>query len=156
MAKVPNAPVTVSNAKLERNLQPRVPRLPIEAVYTNYDVNHNISYNRNRGYKFQHPDRWINERSNNKMIGIRRLQMIPSNHMLEIGVLIYLEPAKFVNIPFSENWIQLQHISNKQLMTFTTGPMFVDENDFPDDDNAYRIIDHSKGHFAIITVDAYM
>jgi hypothetical protein len=156
MATVPNTPVSVSNTRLERNIRPRAPRNPIEAVYTNYDVNPNISHNRRRGYKFQHPDRWINEMSNNKMIGIRRLQMIPSSHIFELGLLIYMDPNRIVNIPFDDEWKQIQYGTSAIPMTFETNPMFVQESDFIDDNNTYRIEDDRGGQYSVVHVNAYM
>jgi hypothetical protein len=76
--------------------------------------------------------------------------------MLELGLLFYLEPQKMDNIHFENEWRQIHNYSKNAPFTYETGPMFVDENDFPEDDNTYFVNNHQDGHYSLIIVNAYM
>lgn len=58
-----------------------------DEIYTNFDLSVNENYNKDNGYPFDYPTRWLNDPSMNKRIAIRRLDAIPSSH----GFIIALE-----------------------------------------------------------------
>jgi hypothetical protein len=116
------------------------PKIPIEAVFTDHDIKPNPN-TRNRGYNFDHPNRWVDELSNNKMIGIRRLELIPKPHIFNIGFRLYNDPFP-TDLTFDDNWILIQtyFIGIHDHPNMTIGPTFVDVNDFPDDENSYTVV----------------
>ena len=85
-----------------KQLQKRAHHLAIEEVYTENEVNRNFDYDKNVGYNFNYPPRWLNAFSERKMIGIRRLDLKPTCHIfdLQLKEVIYTEIAFTTN-----NWI---------------------------------------------------
>jgi hypothetical protein len=90
------------------------------------------------------------------MIGIRRLELIPKPHVFEIGFRIYkdLIPTDLV---FNDDWILIEthNMGTYQHPNMIIGPTFVDENDFPDDENEYTSRPSGDDGVHWIT-DAYM
>jgi hypothetical protein len=62
---------------------------PIEAVFTEHEINREINYVKDTGYYYNHPPRWITTLSDNKMIGVRRLDMFPTSHVFNLQFAIY-------------------------------------------------------------------
>ena len=54
----------------------------IEEVYTNLDIAPNDMYLPYEGYAFRYPQRWLDDPSQNKMIGIRKLTILPTRHII--------------------------------------------------------------------------
>ena len=92
-----------------KNLSNRVSAKTIEETYTENDVerintelqynednkNYTVSfidiaglYNESTGFVFDYPMRWLNDRSDFKAIGIRRLKVIPSSHVFTLNICI--------------------------------------------------------------------
>ena len=75
----------------------RVSPKTIEETYTDNDVERAItpdqyglrpftSYNTSVGFQFDYPMRWLNDKSDYKAIGIRRLKIIPSQHNINVTI----------------------------------------------------------------------
>jgi hypothetical protein len=131
------------------------PKIPIEAVFTDHDVKPGF-YRRERGYNFNHPNRWVDEPSKNKMIGIRRLELIPNPHIFDIGFRFYEEPIP-TDLVFDDNWnlIQTHFIETHVHPNMIIGPTFVDANDFPDDGNVYKN-EVQEEIYKMLSTNAYM
>ena len=67
-------------AKMEK----RVSNIPIESVYTRHDI-----INRQDGYHFNHNAQWVSTFSNNKTIGLRRLELFPTTHNFEMSYSVF-------------------------------------------------------------------
>lgn len=118
-----------------KQLQKRAHHLAIEEVYTENEVNRNFDYDKNVGYNFNYPPRWLNAFSERKMIGIRRLDLKPTCHIfdLQLREVIYTEIAFTTN-----NWIphKTYKYNCKPFVwsegSYTIGPIFTDENFYPE------------------------
>ena len=83
-----------------KQLSNRVSAKTIEETYTDLDVEHvkdadgkdttdiSLNYNPNTGFTFDYPQRWLNEETEFKAIGIRRLKVIPTSHIFTLSVSI--------------------------------------------------------------------
>ena len=85
-----------------KNLSNRVSAKTIEETYTENDVERELvpndkgvviddiskSYNPTTGFVFDYPMRWLNDRSEFKAIGIRRLNVVPSSHVFALEITI--------------------------------------------------------------------
>lgn len=79
-----------------KQLSSRVSAKTIEETYTENDVQHVIDENGKQttdisagydpmtGFTFDYPMRWLNDASDFKALGIRRLQVIPSSHVFSL------------------------------------------------------------------------
>ena len=65
-------------------MEKRVSNIPIESVYTRHDI-----INSTDGYHFNHNARWVSTYSNNKTIGLRRLELFPTTHQFEMSYSVY-------------------------------------------------------------------
>ena len=96
-------------------------QLPIEENYTNLDVlefERSISnINRNTGYTFSYPQRWLESPSKNKVVGIRRLDIIPTTHVISLKVTVQNPDDEDVE---EEANINLQIMSNNTLLEILT------------------------------------
>ena len=73
----------------------RVSPKTIEETYTDNDVPHEINeykvksyptYDSSIGFSFDYPMRWLNDKSDYKAIGIRRLKVVPSSHSINFYI----------------------------------------------------------------------
>jgi hypothetical protein len=88
----------------ERQHLNRVSELPIEEVFTDLDVNRNIQIDKSSGYRFEYPPKFIQTVLNNKVIGIRRLEVIPTSHVLKS----YIRAYRMDQVPiFEGQWIDV-------------------------------------------------
>ena len=62
--------------------------LAIEEAYTNLDIAPNDMYLPYEGYVFCYPQRWLDDPSQNKVIGIRRLNIAATTHTFNFAVII--------------------------------------------------------------------
>ena len=80
-----------------KQLSNRVSAKTIEETYTDNDVEHVIEnkvqttdisagYNENSGFTFDYPVRWLNDSSDFKAIGIRRLNVVPTSCVIYLSV----------------------------------------------------------------------
>ena len=81
-----------------KNLSNRVSAKTIEETYTENDVEHvkdehgkettdiSLNYIPNTGFTFDYPQRWLNEETDFKAIGIRRLKVVPTSHVFSLIV----------------------------------------------------------------------
>ena len=72
--------------KTENQFSTTASQLPIEENYTNLDIDPHEVINPQVGYTFRYPQRWLESPSQNKAIGIRRLDIIPTNHVLSLVI----------------------------------------------------------------------
>ena len=70
--------------KTENQFSTTASQLPIEENYTNLDIDPYETINPLNGYTFRYPQRWLESPSQNKAIGIRRLDIIPTNHVISL------------------------------------------------------------------------
>ena len=106
----------------ERQHTERSSQLPIEDVFTCHDINLNLDYDKNTGFNFDFPQKWAMADSSNKVIGLRKLDAIPSSHTFSLAIRVYDEPPK---IPESlADWGDEDHVSTK---TYDTKPLFFSE-----------------------------
>ena len=66
--------------------------LAIEEVYTNLDVEPNDPCISTKGFAFRYPQRWLNDPSQNKAIGLRKLSITPQPISLKL-YFSYLSPS---------------------------------------------------------------
>ena len=71
--------------KTEKQFTRNASKLPVEEVFTSVDLDRGQEYDPKLGFNFQYPQRWVSDPSQKKAIGIRRLQVIPSSHVIELG-----------------------------------------------------------------------
>ena len=71
--------------KSEKQFTKNASKLPVEEIYTSVDLDRGQEWDPNLGFNFQYPQRWVSDRSHKKAIGIRRLQVTPSAHNIELG-----------------------------------------------------------------------
>ena len=80
-----------------KQLSNRVSAKTIEETYTENDVEHVVvdgketsdisaGYNSNTGFTFDYPMRWLNDQSDFKAIGIRRLEVVPTSHVFALNI----------------------------------------------------------------------
>ena len=79
-----------------KQLSNRVSAKTIEETYTENDVEHvkdehgkettdiSLNYIPNTGFTFDYPQRWLNEETDFKAIGIRRLKVVPTSHVFAL------------------------------------------------------------------------
>ena len=72
--------------KTERQFTTRASEYTIEEVYTNLDIPENEQYIPSEGYAFRYPQRWLNDPSQKKVVGIRRLRITPPRHITAYGL----------------------------------------------------------------------
>ena len=77
--------------------------LAIEEVYTNLDVEPNDPCISTKGFAFRYPQRWLNDPSQNKAIGLRKLSITPQPISLKL-LFSYLSPS-------TKNEIGFQYLS---------------------------------------------
>ena len=97
-----------------KQLSNRVSAKTIEETYTDNDVEHVIDengiqttdisagYDKNSGFTFDYPMRWLNDASDFKAIGIRRLNVIPTSHVIGLWANIkyqYTSDSSLVELP---------------------------------------------------------
>ena len=97
-----------------KQLSNRVSAKTIEETYTDNDVEHVIDedgiqttdisagYDKNSGFTFDYPMRWLNDASDFKAIGIRRLNVIPTSHVIALLANIkyqYTSDSPLVELP---------------------------------------------------------
>ena len=118
----------------EKEHTERSSQLPIEEIYTNHDINPNLAYDKTTGYNFDFPSRWANADSTNKVIGLRKLDIIPSAHSFTIGLKVWNTRP---NVPDREGWNEwnlykaytskykppLFHVGS-----YTAPPHYIDDN----------------------------
>ena len=63
--------------RTENQFNTTASELAIEEVYTNLDIEPNDLYIHNEGFTFRYPQRWLNDPSQHKAIGLRRLNITP-------------------------------------------------------------------------------
>ena len=73
--------------------------LAIEEVYTNLDVEPNDPCISTKGFAFRYPQRWLNDPSQNKAIGLRKLNITPQPISLKL-LFSYLSPSTKNEIGF--------------------------------------------------------
>ena len=82
-----------------KQLSNRVSAKTIEETYTDNDIEHvmedgrpttdiSAGYNPTTGFTFDYPMRWLNDQSEYKAIGIRRLKVVPTSHVLALNIFI--------------------------------------------------------------------
>ena len=83
----------------------RVSAKTIEETYTDLDVEHvkdengeettdiSLNYMPNTGFTFDYPQRWLNEENEFKIIGIRRLNVVPSSHVFTLKFFVRYRAA---------------------------------------------------------------
>lgn len=81
----------------ERQMSDRASVLPIEEIYTDAEVNLETDYDRSTGFTFDYPMRWLNDSSQYKRIGIRKLSVTPSSHVFTVGLRLYTVLGDYSN-----------------------------------------------------------
>ena len=66
--------------KTERQMTRNARKLADEEIYTNVDLR-GQDYNPLHGYRFEYPQTWMSNPSQKKVIGLRRLKIIPTSHV---------------------------------------------------------------------------
>ena len=78
------------------------PILPVEEIYTDVDVNRSTNIDKNLGFTFNYPRIWLDSHSNSKMIGVRRLKIIPTSNLFKLGLRVYEESPDISNVEWDE------------------------------------------------------
>ena len=84
--------------------------LSIEENYTNLDIESKDNYN----MIFKYPQRWIESPSQNKVIGIRRLNIIPTSHTLTLSYHVE-KPSNVPGNPPDDRYISIRIIQSNDL-----------------------------------------
>jgi hypothetical protein len=84
----------------------RSSELPIEEVYTNNNVNMQLYHDPTYGYSFEFPPRFSAAISSNKVIGIRRLEVIPTSHVFNMYIRMYRDLFTD-DIVFENEWFDV-------------------------------------------------
>ena len=86
-----------------KQLSNRVSAKTIEETFTDNDVLHvkdengydtsdiSAGYNPTTGFSFDYPMRWLNDHSDFKAVGIRRLKVVPTAHVLVLNVYVMFQ-----------------------------------------------------------------
>lgn len=86
----------------EKQMTKRATHQNVEEFYTLNDIVHSMSSLDDKiGYPFDYPFRWLQDDSQDKRIGIRRLECTPSAHAFELGVSCYDANDNLVGTIFS-------------------------------------------------------
>ena len=80
--------------------------LPVEEIYTSVDINRNVNADENTGYTFNYPNTWLNSDINNKMVGVRRLKIIPTSNLFTFNLRVYEEAPDLSQTTWTD-WNQL-------------------------------------------------
>lgn len=75
--------------KSEKQLTNNATRVAIEEAYMSVDLPTNAVYDSHTGYRFNYPQRWLRDRSEKKMIGIRRFTIKPFAGLTLINLDVY-------------------------------------------------------------------
>ena len=105
-----------------KQLSNRVSAKTIEETYTDNDVEHvmenkkpttdiSAGYNPTTGFTFDYPMRWLNDQSEYKAIGIRRLKVVPTSHVLALEFYIKYQYTAGDSIETLTHYIPLAIIS---------------------------------------------
>ena len=78
--------------RTENQFNTTASELAIEEVYTNLDIEPNDLYIPTEGFTFRYPQRWLNDPSQNKAIGLRKLSITPQPISLKL-YFSYLSPS---------------------------------------------------------------
>ena len=73
-----------------------------DEIYTSYDLSVDADYSAGSGYPFDYPIRWLNDRSMNKRIAVRRLDATPSSHSFKLGIIAEVN-EKITSVNEGEN-----------------------------------------------------
>src|SRR5215469_13296071 len=84
----------------EKEIAKRVSNNLFEEVYSDLDVDRNVRTNADRGYHFDFPSLWLSEPGPNKMIALRKLQVIPSLHIFKFAIVIQDEEQPVNPTPY--------------------------------------------------------
>ena len=139
-----------------KNLSNRVSAKTIEETYTENDVTN--SYQPDIGYQFDYPQRWLNDESDFKAIGIRRLHMVPTSHVFTINInIVYQKQGE--DSPLEKNYLEtleiiaennFEEIIHKLVIDFRQS--IIDyravDNSFPDIQMTYNY-DYRTGNFEL-------
>ena len=111
--------------------------LPVEEIYTNVDVNKSVQSDAHIGYTFNYPPQWLDSPSHDKMIGVRRLKLVPSTHSFDVCFRIYESPEAFnpdeIQWNDYEEFYATETYDERPLNWFEgdysdIGPIFIDSN----------------------------
>jgi hypothetical protein len=92
----------------ERQMSDRASVLPIEEIYTDAEVNLETDYDRSTGFTFDYPMRWLNDTSQYKRIGIRKLSVTPSSHVFTVGLRLYTVLADYRDTGVWGNYVEVE------------------------------------------------
>jgi hypothetical protein len=114
----------------ERQHLNRVSELPIEEVFTDLDVNRDIVIDKAYGYRYEYPSKFVQTVSNNKVIGIRRLEVVPTSHVMKFYIrgYDYFDPPTFTGewTPWREEALRFGRKPHNWFEgTFTTESVFI-------------------------------
>ena len=118
--------ITTEKQHTERSSQ-----LPIEDVFTCHDINTNLAYDKFTGYNFDFPQKWAMVDSSNKVIGLRKLDMIPSSHSFTIGLKVWNKTPQIDKHTEWTDWDEAQTFTttNKPPLyneeSYTTPPLYI-------------------------------
>ena len=105
----------------EKQHTDRSSQLPIEDVFTEHDINPNLAYNKITGYNFDFPTKWATADSSNKVIGLRKLDIIPSAHSFNLALRVY---ETIPTIPAEDQWTGFVEVKVKD---YEVRPPFFEE-----------------------------
>jgi len=136
------------------------PVLPVEEIYTNADINRNSITDKNFGYTFNYPRAWLDSQSNDRMIGVRRLKLIPSSHIFDLCFRIYKDKELVIEWEAEETFFVSNSSVRKPLNWFegenTIEPLFIQNKDFDQDaDNTFNVIPNENEDMFVIEANAH-
>ena len=120
--------------KTENQFSTTASQLPIEENYTNLDIDQYETLNPSVGYTFRYPQRWLESPSQNKAIGIRRLDIIPTAHVISLRFNV-VKPESVSGTSPSPKTISFQVMAQNTLLEIITSVC----NDFNSLFTSYRL-----------------
>ena len=106
--------------KTENQFSTTASQLPVEENYTNLDIDQYETLNEQNGYTFRYPQRWLESPSQNKAIGVRRLDIIPTTHVISLRFNV-VKPESVSGTSPSPRTISFQVMAQNTLLEIMTG-----------------------------------
>lgn len=113
----------------EKQSTTRASKISIEETFMNCDTS-DTNFDPSIGYRFPYPQNWLSNPSQQKMIGLRSLEITPSSHMILMNISVYTMADTL--IPPSDNLFAvplnliITHTSDLELIFKYISEQFVD------------------------------
>ena len=127
----------------------------IEEVYTNLDIAPNDMYLPYEGYAFRYPQRWLDDPSQNKMIGIRKLTILPTRHIINYYFEVEKADDETVSYAYDGRVEILPENQLFEILNKISDDIYNDvKKKYPNDNHGYMLMfDYKGGKLTFSTMD---